>query len=70
MQTPHLFSGTVLENLRYGRPDATMEEIKAAVRSVSAEDVIARMDNCLLYTSTQMRMIIRPEKEIKYTVCL
>lgn len=44
LQTPHLFSGTVLENLRYGRPDATMEEIKAAVRSVSAEDVIARMD--------------------------
>ena len=44
LQTPHLFSGTVLENLRYGRPDATMEEIEAAVRSVSAEDVIARMD--------------------------
>ena len=26
LQTPHLFSGTVLENLRYGKPDATMED--------------------------------------------
>lgn len=44
LQTPHLFSGSVLENLRYGNPDATMEQIEAAVRSVSAEDVIARME--------------------------
>ncbi|MBO5228972.1 MAG: ATP-binding cassette domain-containing protein, partial [Lachnospiraceae bacterium] len=44
LQTPHLFSGTVLENLRYGNPDATMEEIEAAVKSVSADSVIAHMD--------------------------
>lgn len=44
LQTPHLFSGTVLENLRYGNPDATMEQIEAAVKSVSADSVIARMD--------------------------
>lgn len=44
LQTPHLFSGTVLENLRYGRPDATMEQIEAAVRRVSADRVIARME--------------------------
>ena len=44
LQTPHLFSGTVLENLRYGNPDATMEQIEAAVKSVSADTVIARMD--------------------------
>ena len=44
LQTPHLFSGTVLENLRYGNPNATMEEIEAAVKSVSADSVIARMD--------------------------
>ena len=44
LQTPHLFSGTVLENLRYGNPDATMEQIEAAVKSVSADGVIARMD--------------------------
>lgn len=44
LQTPHLFSGSVLENLRYGNPDATMEQIEAAVKSVSADSVIARMD--------------------------
>lgn len=44
LQTPHLFSGSVLENLRYGNPDASMEQIEAAIKSVSAEDVIAHMD--------------------------
>ena len=43
LQTPHLFSGTVLENLRYSRPDATMEQIEAAVRAVSADQIIARL---------------------------
>ena len=42
-QTPHLFSGTVLENLLYGRPDATMAEIEAAVKAVSADQIIARL---------------------------
>lgn len=45
LQTPHLFSGTVLENLRYGNPNATMEQIEQAVRRVSADKVIARMEN-------------------------
>ncbi len=44
LQTPHLFSGTVKENLLYGKPDATMEEIEAAVHAVSAEGIIERMD--------------------------
>ena len=44
LQSPHLFSGSVLENLKYGNPDATMEQIQEAVRSVSAEGVIARME--------------------------
>ncbi|MBQ7840454.1 MAG: ABC transporter ATP-binding protein [Lachnospiraceae bacterium] len=44
LQTPHLFSGSVLENLKYGNPDAAMEQIEAAVHSVSADEVIARMD--------------------------
>ena len=44
LQTPHLFSGTVKDNLLYGKPDATMEEIEAAVKAVSADSVIARME--------------------------
>ena len=43
LQTPHLFSGTVLENLRYGNEHATMEQIEAAVRAVSADEIIARL---------------------------
>ena len=43
LQTPHLFSGTVLENLRYGRENATMEEIEAAVEAVSAKSIIDRL---------------------------
>jgi len=43
LQTPHLFSGTILENLRFGRPDASMEEIEAAVKRVRADSVISRM---------------------------
>ena len=43
LQTPHLFSGTVLENLRYGRPDATMAEIEEAVKAVSADGIIDRL---------------------------
>jgi len=44
LQTPHLFSGTVLENLLYGNPNATMEQVEAACKLVSADKVIARMD--------------------------
>ena len=44
LQTPHLFSGSVLDNLRYGNLNATMEEIEAAVKSVSMEEIIAKMD--------------------------
>ena len=47
LQTPHLFSGTVRENLLMGNPDATEEEIWNAIRSVSAEDVIAHLEHGL-----------------------
>ncbi len=47
LQTPHLFSGTVRENLRYGKPNATDEEIWEALRLVSADAVVNRMDNGL-----------------------
>lgn len=45
LQTPHLFSGTIRENLLYGKPDATDEELDAAIRSVNAEKIIERMEN-------------------------
>ena len=47
LQTPHLFSGTVRENLLYGNPNATEEQIWEALRLVSAETVVKWMDKGL-----------------------
>ena len=47
LQTPHLFSGTVRDNLRYGKPDASDEEILTALKLVSADFVLAKMDKGL-----------------------
>jgi ATP-binding cassette subfamily B protein len=43
LQEPFLFSGTVLENILFGRPDATPEEAERAARAVGAHDFIARL---------------------------
>ena len=43
LQTPYLFSGTVAANLRYGKLDATREEMEAACRVVGAHDFVAAM---------------------------
>ncbi len=45
LQSPHLFSGTVMENIRYGRLDATDEEVKAAAKAVSADTVVDKLEN-------------------------
>ena len=44
LQSPHLFSGTIEENIRYGRLDATDEDIRAAARAVSADQVVERLE--------------------------
>ena len=43
LQTPYLFSGTIRDNIEYGKPGATDEEIEAASRAVGAHDFIARL---------------------------
>jgi ABC-type multidrug transport system fused ATPase/permease subunit len=43
LQEPLLFSGTIADNLRYGRLDATQEEIEQAARAAHAHDFIARL---------------------------
>ncbi len=47
LQTPHRFAGTVRENLLYGNPDATEEEIDRALELVSAKDVVAKLEKGL-----------------------
>ena len=44
LQNPHLFSGTVRENIRYGRLEATDPEIEAAAKAVSADTVVAKLE--------------------------
>jgi len=44
LQTPHLFSGTIRENLRYGRLDATDEEIEQAAKLAGAHDFIVKLE--------------------------
>ena len=43
LQDTHLFTGTVMENIRYGRLDATDEEVKEAARLANAESFILRL---------------------------
>ena len=42
LQTPHLFSGTIRENIRYGRLDASDEEIENAAKLAGAHDFITQ----------------------------
>lgn len=45
LQEPFLFSGTVEDNIRFGRPDATSNEIVAAATAAGIHDHIMRMEN-------------------------
>lgn len=44
LQNPHLFSGSVMENIRYGKLEATDEEVMAAAQAVSADQVAAKLE--------------------------
>lgn len=45
LQDTHLFTGTVMENIRYGRLDASDEEVIAAAKTASAHSFIMRLEN-------------------------
>ncbi len=45
LQEPHLFSGTVMENIRYGRLDATDNEVMEAAKAVGAHNFISNLEN-------------------------
>lgn len=45
LQDTHLFTGTVMENIRYGRLDATDEEVIAAAKAASAHSFIVNLEN-------------------------
>ncbi|WP_274364611.1 ABC transporter ATP-binding protein [Paenibacillus thermotolerans] len=43
LQDTYLFSGTILENIKYGKPDATDEEVKSAAKLANADGFIQRL---------------------------
>lgn len=45
LQTPHLFSGTIRDNIRYGRLDATDEEVMEAAKLAGAHDFIEALED-------------------------
>jgi len=45
LQEPYLFSGTVRENIAYGRRNATMDDIIRAAKTVNAHDFIMKLEN-------------------------
>jgi ATP-binding cassette subfamily B protein len=45
LQTPHLFSGTVLDNVRYGRLDATDAEVEQAAKLAGAHEFIMKLEH-------------------------
>ena len=45
LQDTHLFTGSIMENIRYGRPDATDEEVIEAAKTASAHSFIMRLEN-------------------------
>ncbi len=45
LQSPHLFSGTIRENIRYGRLDACDEEVEAAAKLTGAHEFIAELEH-------------------------
>ncbi|MGB2696180.1 MAG: ABC transporter ATP-binding protein [Dehalococcoidia bacterium] len=45
LQEPFLFSGTVTSNIRFGRPNASQEDVERAAKAVGAHDFIMRLEN-------------------------
>ncbi len=45
LQETFLFSGTIVDNVRYGKPDATMEEIEEAARQANAHEFICTLSD-------------------------
>jgi ATP-binding cassette subfamily B protein len=45
LQQPYLFTGTVHENIAYGRPDATREQVQEAAEAVGAHEFISRLEH-------------------------
>jgi len=65
LQDTYLFTGTVLDNLRYGRPDATEEEVKEAACIVGADHFIAQLpDGYLTVLNENSRTLSQGQRQL------
>ena len=49
LQHTYLFSGTILENIKYGKPDATLEEVIEAAKLAQVHDIIERLQKATIH---------------------
>src|SRR5690606_40492627 len=65
-QTPVLFTGTIRDNIRYGRDDATEEEVLAAARSVAGGDWRSEEHTSELQSREKLvcRLLLEKKKEV------
>ena len=54
-QTPFLFDGTVMDNIRYGKPDASDEEVVAVAHQVGRGDWLVSLQDGLRYAGRRAR---------------
>ncbi len=67
-QEPFLFSGTIRDNIAYGRPDATDAEVEQAARAVGAHDFVAELPGGYLHPVTERgRSLSAGQKQL---ICL
>ena len=45
LQSPHLFNGSIKDNVLYGKKDATTEEVMEALRIVKADEIVSKLEN-------------------------
>jgi ATP-binding cassette subfamily B protein len=53
-QDVYLFAGTVMDNIRYGKPDASREEIVEAAKKADAHDFIMKLPEVMIHTSASV----------------
>ncbi len=69
LQNPHLFSGTLYDNIRYGRLEATDEEVREAARKVSADIVAAKTGKRIRERCGGERRPTVHRRETAYIIC-
>ena len=58
MQEPQLFTGTIADNIRYGRPGATDEQVEAAARQANAHEFVEALPKGLVLYCSRPNVVV------------